>query len=65
VIFPCGRTISLDELINGLAMSGFMFNRADIQKVFNYVDLDRSGALDFSEVAISIDSAAIRICEFS
>jgi Ca2+-binding EF-hand superfamily protein len=40
----------MDELINGLAMSGYLFRREDIQSLFNYVDADQSGALDFAEV---------------
>ena len=44
------RTISLEELIQGLSISGFVFRKEDIQNIFNYVDVDQSGALDFAEV---------------
>ena len=43
------RTISLDELMQGLSISGFLFRKEDIVNIFNYVDVDQSGALDFAE----------------
>jgi hypothetical protein len=43
-------TISLDELMQGLSISGYLFRKEDIVNIFNYVDVDKSGALDFAEV---------------
>ena len=44
------RTIQFDELIRGLAVNGFR-KGDELRACFEHVDVDRSGGLEFSEVA--------------